>query len=120
MTRDDAIRRIRSLIRLADGTTFPEEAKSARRKAGYLMARHGLTYPDDFEARVIPMRPVPPAPRPVPTGPTHIPYDAPHPGFRPGPFQSFVAEVGFGTVTITSSTTNAAAEPIFVVRFRQF
>lgn len=56
LDREGAIRKIRALIRLADSTTFPAEAKSARRKAGYLMARLKLKYPDDFDQGPYPAR----------------------------------------------------------------
>lgn len=66
LDRQRAIRVIRSLIRLADSTTFPAEATSARRKAGHLMARYKLHYEEDVVERKIPVPPIPQAPAPVP------------------------------------------------------
>lgn len=66
--REEAIRRIRSLIRLANSTTFEPEAKQARLKAGYLMARWKLNYEED----VVEQAPRP-MPRPAPAPPVATP-----------------------------------------------
>lgn len=80
--RDEAIRRIRSLIRLAESTTFAPEAKQARLKAGYLMARFKLNYEED----IVEQAPPPPVRRPAPAPvrrPTPPPVPTPAPDWGP-------------------------------------
>lgn len=102
MNRETAIRRVRSLMRLADSTTFPEEAKSARRKAGYLMAQHRLVFEKDVAPSPAPPRPAP-QPSPVPAG-IEVP-----------------PEYGFGygwsiNITASNSTNSGTSSVIYVVR----
>jgi len=64
LKRQDAVRRVRALLRLADSTTFPAEAESAKEKAVLLMDEHGLDLPDLIER---------PRPAPSPAAPV-TPY----------------------------------------------
>lgn len=71
MKREDAIRRVQALARLADRTNFPEEAESARAKAKLLMEQHQLKAVDFDKPAAVPRPaypyrpPTPPPPRPA-------------------------------------------------------
>lgn len=67
------LEKVRALVRLAESTTFPAEAESARAKALELMATHHIT-----EEMLRPPAPVapPPPPQPAPSPWTGVVWQA--------------------------------------------